>query len=118
MQPFRTTVEREAGRCYGIDAAADAVTGFERQHLQPAGLDEPARGANTGGAGADHRDIHLGGESRHRCLQASLRCKSIPGGGQPPGCIMRLCDFSIFTHDSRAASNRAGNEGRFSLPGL
>ena len=60
MQPAAAEIERAGlpfAQCPG--AAADPVARLDEKHVE-AGSGKFVRGGNPGGAGADHRDVHLG----------------------------------------------------------
>ena len=66
MQPFGPAIERESGRLYRVNAPADPVACLEHKHRDPAHVAQAPRRADPGSAGADHRDIDFGWQTRHR----------------------------------------------------
>jgi len=65
MQPLAAEIHRDTVRLDGPGAPARPLARLDDEHRHPAVLDEASRGGNPGRAGADQRDIDIGGKVRH-----------------------------------------------------
>ena len=69
MQPAAAEIEGDVGGgLHGVGAAAEPVAGFQHEDREAGSL-QRAGGAEAGGAGADDRDVDVGGESHVRDLE-------------------------------------------------
>ncbi len=116
MEPVGTEIDRDGRAGGGDGTAAEPRAGLQHGDRQAAG-EEPARRADPGGAGADHRDVGLvrqGREGRDGGgAQVLVGCarhvRSLPLAGSVPA--------AAAIPSSQRVSARGSSPGRGSRPG-
>ena len=100
MQPAAAEIERHAAHDLREGATADAAVGFEHEHRAMRG-EEPSRGGDAGGAGADDADVDRAHAAAYRAVRTST--------GMPSAfsCGSTLARSPITTHASCDASSEA-----------